>query len=740
MIALNWLILQGGGLISGIIAGLFGVGGGMILVPLLVTLGYSPVQAVATSSLVIVISSISGSFQNWRMGHFDLQRVMHLGLPAIVTAQIGVYLANRFPPYLILFLFGILLLANVYLLQLKKRLSVKEQIKEGIPEGYIFPASLPYIGKVSHTPICRDELQRVSDRFESSAGPRPSPRIPQFKIISARLAIGSAAGLLSGLFGMGGGIILVPFQMLLLREPIKVAIQTSLGVIVGTAVSACIGHAAKGNVLFFEGTILGVGGLLGAQLSTRLLPKLPDAIVSLIFRSLLGVLSIYMFWQAWTQTETPTFLSMVVATGGTIAAILASIAMPNTASKSLRQPLLAEAFNSQIGNVGEDRLSIVPVERDRPSPKRPSPKQWSTAVLLLLLAGQSSALLWTYRTAIAKAFAESVAAIASYLPQSRDASCVATNATSKDRVTYLQICNAMQDVLNVPNGQFFYGGTMGAAALRSKSFLNEIRIAHPEFQLRYLDPLSIPPDSSTGIKMLLNGELSFAESQRPLRDAEYQQAKDRGFILKQIPVAMTGAAFYTHPNINLPGLSLEQLQAIYTGQLTNWSEIGGPELPIIPISQDTDATGSTLSLLLRDLPGTSEGDGRTDRPTPSATIHYVRDTTAAIRKVAATPGAIGFGTQAVVANQTSIRFVGLAKGRSRHYIQPILPDKQVNKTALQDGSYPLMQRVFVVIRQDDTLDELAGIAYANLLLSEKGQTLIDRAGYLPIRAKNHQTN
>jgi phosphate transport system substrate-binding protein len=370
---------------------------------------------------------------------------------------------------------------------------------------------------------------------------------------------------------------------------------------------------------------------------------------------------------------------------------------------------------------------VSQIEQVRSFPFKPRTK----LVLLLLLVAQSLALLWICRTVLSKAFSESAAAIASHLPQSKDSSCMATNATSKDRATYLQICNAMQDVLNVPNGQFFYGGTMGAAALRSKSFLNEIQIAHPDFRLRYLDPLSVPPDSSTGIKMLLNGELSFAESQRPLRDDEYRQAQERGFILKQIPVAITGAAFYTHPDLRLSGLSLNQLQAIYTGELTNWSEIGGPDLPITPISQDTDSTGSTLSLLLRDLPS--------NRQTLSATLHYVRDTTAAIRNVAATPGAIGFGTQAVVANQHSIRFIGLSKGQSSKYIQPILHNKQANKTALQDGSYPLMQRVFVVIRQDDTLDELAGIAYANLLLSEKGQALIGQAGYLPIRTKDRET-
>ncbi len=78
MLAQMWLILSGGGLFSGILAGLLGIGGGTILVPLLVAIGYVPVKAVATSSLAILITSISGSVQNWRMGYFDWKRVIFL--------------------------------------------------------------------------------------------------------------------------------------------------------------------------------------------------------------------------------------------------------------------------------------------------------------------------------------------------------------------------------------------------------------------------------------------------------------------------------------------------------------------------------------------------------------------------------------------------------------------------------------------------------------------------------------
>lgn len=256
MIPENWLLLVISGLFSGILAGFLGIGGGTILVPLQIALGYIPVQAIATSNLAIVITAISGSVQNWRMGYFSFQRVLLLGFPALLTAQIGVYLANIIPDHILLIAFGMLLLLNIYLVELRKRLT----------------------------------------RGEAQPQQSVNPTI-------ARVFTGGTAGILAGLFGVGGGVIMVPLQILLLGEPIKVAIQTSLGVIIITSISATIGHALSGNILFIAGLILGFGGLLGVQISTRFLPKLPDHVVSIAFRTLLAILAVYMFWQAWQSIE-----------------------------------------------------------------------------------------------------------------------------------------------------------------------------------------------------------------------------------------------------------------------------------------------------------------------------------------------------------------------------------------------------------------------------------------------------
>ena len=287
----------------------------------------------------------------------------------------------------------------------------------------------------------------------------------------------------------------------------------------------------------------------------------------------------------------------------------------------------------------------------------------------------------------------------------------------------LQLQESLSEVTNVPQGAFFYGGAMASAGIRSQNILAQIEEAQPQFRLTYEDPLVVPPDSSTGIQMLIDGTISFAESFRPLKQSEYDLAQSRGFTLKQVPIATSAIAFYVNPNLNLPGLSLEQVEQIYSGQITNWNQLGGPDLPIVPITQDPDARVST-SFLLQGLPGEQKKFGEN--------VRMVRDTTSAIRQVAQTPGAIGYGAQPLVANQSTIRPIGLAKRGSQDYIQPVL-ESGINKQVILDGSYPLIRRIFVILREDGEIDELAGRGYVNLLLSKEGQALINKAGYLPIR-------
>lgn len=249
---MDWLILAGGGIFSGILSGLLGIGGGFIIVSLLVALGYSPIQAVATSSLVIVLSSSTGSFYNWRSGYLDLKRVIYIAIPAIVAAQLGVLFALKIPDYALLIIFSVFLITNIFLIQLRKKV--------------------------------------VAQNKQSNSFLNP---------ILSKVITGSIAGFLAGLLGVGGGAIMVPLQMLLLNEEIKTAIRTSLGVIVAATISSTVNHAIQGNVLLIVGLTLGIGGMIGSQLGTRVLPKLSDSLVSKIFVLFLASMAVLNLWQAW---------------------------------------------------------------------------------------------------------------------------------------------------------------------------------------------------------------------------------------------------------------------------------------------------------------------------------------------------------------------------------------------------------------------------------------------------------
>ena len=282
---------------------------------------------------------------------------------------------------------------------------------------------------------------------------------------------------------------------------------------------------------------------------------------------------------------------------------------------------------------------------------------------------------------------------------------------------------SMREVPNVPSGVFSYGGATCFAAMTTYGMNTAILNAHPQFLLRYTEPYGDPPGCSTGIKMLLDGELGFAQNGRPLEEVEYSVAKKRNFYLQQVPVALDGIVFFTHPALNVSKLSVAQLQDIYTGKIKNWKQVGGQDLPIVLVSQDPKIH-NTLKLLL--------GNQMQDI---STNVKIVRDYTSAIRSVASTPGGISYSSAAIARGQKTIHSLALAKSNSKYYVPPFTSTDQVNVAAIRDGTYQITRRLFVVIRRDGTMDQKAGIAYANMLSSVEGQQIIEKAGFAAIYSK-----
>ena len=283
----------------------------------------------------------------------------------------------------------------------------------------------------------------------------------------------------------------------------------------------------------------------------------------------------------------------------------------------------------------------------------------------------------------------------------------------------IKIYRSMKKVPAVPEGLFNYNGATSFAALETHGMNKQIISAHPQYQIRYTEPSNNdPPGGGTGLKMLINGELSFAQSGRSIKDSEHAKAKERNFTLEQIPVAIDGLVFFVNPKLPVAALNVEQLKSIFEGKITNWKELGGLDLPIVPISQDPEVH-VTVSLLLNN--GEKLGDQ----------VKIVRDYTTAMQQVATAAGGISFSPASLVRKQNSIRSIGLAKGNSQNYIFPI-SDGQVNLQAFRKGSYPITRRMYVIVRHDGKIEEQAGIAYANLLLTKQGQKIIEDAGFVSL--------
>lgn len=234
---------------AGVLAGLTGGGGGMFFVPMLMFAGLPVIEALATSNLGILITSAAGTVTNARQRTVPWRRVLWLGIPAIMLAPLGAWIAFQVPGELLIIGFIALNLTNIVL-------TMRKPAQDEAADNVRTPTPLQYT------------------------------------------ATGGSGGLLAGLFGIGGGLIVVPLQILWLSTPIKIAARASLAVIMLSSAAAVVGHTIlDGNILWTTGILLGVGGIIGAPIGTILLRRIsPSAATRILQCVLLGV-SIALAWQ-----------------------------------------------------------------------------------------------------------------------------------------------------------------------------------------------------------------------------------------------------------------------------------------------------------------------------------------------------------------------------------------------------------------------------------------------------------
>jgi phosphate transport system substrate-binding protein len=293
---------------------------------------------------------------------------------------------------------------------------------------------------------------------------------------------------------------------------------------------------------------------------------------------------------------------------------------------------------------------------------------------------------------------------------------------------FVSKCN----VPNLPEGTFNYGGSTTWAPLR-KNVDSSLKSQCPRFVLRYTQPPSGETGSGTGIRMLIDNQLAFSQSSRSVKAEENAEAQQKGFSLKEIPVAIDGIAIAVNHDLNIPGLTVAQLKDIYTGKITNWQQVGGPNLPIKVYSRSEEAGGTVEFFIENVLNKEKFGTG----------VSYIDTTTEAVRKVAANPGGIYYASAPEIVPQCIIKSIPLGRTSSQlvpPYQQPFIPRSecpnkrnQLNSQAFRSGDYAITRNLFVIIKQNGQTDQQAGVAYANWLLTPQTQDLIEKAGFVRIK-------
>lgn len=232
------------GVATGLFAGLLGVGGGLIMVPgMTALLGVRQHQAHGTSLLVIIPVAVVGALVLGHSHDVDLLVGVALAVASIGGAVIGARLTRTFSDRELRRLFAIAALAIGVIM---------------LVDG---TAAILHAGLTLHP------------------GSRPSGAI----LIVLGLLIGLATGVISGLLGIGGGIVMVPAMVLILGLSQHVAQGTSLLVIVPTAASGSIAHLRLGNIRPGLAAWLSAGGVIGAAAGAGLALLAPDDALRLLF-------------------------------------------------------------------------------------------------------------------------------------------------------------------------------------------------------------------------------------------------------------------------------------------------------------------------------------------------------------------------------------------------------------------------------------------------------------------------
>ncbi len=211
--------------------------------------------------------------------------------------------------------------------------------------------------------------------------------------------------------------------------------------------------------------------------------------------------------------------------------------------------------------------------------------------------------------------------------------------------------------------------------------------------------------SGTGAAALIDSRCDIATMSRFMKDREFKDAVAKGVFPVAHVVAMDGVCIVVHPSNPISTLSSEQVRDIYLGKIRNWKALGGPDIPIVVISRDTESgTYDTFDSFIM------------NKKKMASSVEYVTSNPQAFARVQNTRGAIGYVGYGFV--QTGVKAITL---------DGIKPSRQT----ILSGKYPVSRPLFMFTNGYPTLGSMAH-KFVTFHLTEEGQEVVEDKGFVPV--------
>lgn len=279
--SVNILLLLGLGGGVGFLSGLFGVGGGFLMTPLLIMAGIPPLVAAASDSNQIVAASASATYAHYRMGNVDFRMGLLLLIGGVAGGTLGVQLIKILrslgnADFVILITYVVMLGTVGSYMFLESLQSLREKPVKS--ESARSPKPLLFLKAMRALPWQME--------FPKS-GVSMSPLLP--------LILGMLVGILAAIMGVGGGFIMVPVMVYLLRMPMHVVVGTSLFQILFTCVNVTFMQAVtNATVDIVLAVLLLLGSTVGAQFGARLSRRLKGDQLKIVLASVVLLVMVQM--------------------------------------------------------------------------------------------------------------------------------------------------------------------------------------------------------------------------------------------------------------------------------------------------------------------------------------------------------------------------------------------------------------------------------------------------------------